>query len=145
MLWSSAEWKPEQIHWLMFLNNMRKKLLGMFKRGSAFPFRIWPQKPIHQSSELLWKTAVQMSKYSTNSWTGLLWVTSTSEHIIFLLKAPSFYLTIFDNLYKLIPDYITFKGSFVQFHRKTSDSWCLEQLMRRGALDSPAPRGCLRQ
>lgn len=59
----------------------------------------------YQSLDLLWKTSVQKSKYSTNSWTGLLWVTSTFERIIFLLKAPTYYLTTFDSLYKLIPDY----------------------------------------
>lgn len=79
----------------MLLNNMRKKLLGIFKRGSAFPFRTWSQKLIRQSLELLWKTAVQKSEHSTNSWTGLLWVTSASGHTMFLLKAPTCYLTTF--------------------------------------------------
>lgn len=113
----------------MLLNNiMEKKLLGMFKRGSVFPLRT-QKRMWNQNLELPRKTAVQKSKYSTNSWTGpLLLLTS------FPIKSPyllfDHLLTVYTNWFQII----TFKGSLVQFHRKTSDSWCLEQLMKRSAL-----------
>lgn len=69
------------------------------------------------------------SKYSPNFWTGVLWVTSTSEHIIFLLKAPLIIWPSFDSLHKF--QIITLKGFLVQLHRNTFDSWCLEQLIER--------------
>lgn len=118
-------------HWLTLHNNiMGKQLLEMFKRGSVFPFRTWTQKPTHQSLELPWKTVAQRSKYSTNSWTELLeslplLSTSFSYWKLLPIIWPSFH-----SLHKLIPDY-NLQRSLVQFHRKTSDSWCLEQLMKR--------------
>lgn len=84
----------------MLLNNiMEKKLLGIFKRGSVFPLRT--QKCMrNQNLELPQKTAIQQSKYSTNSWAGpLLLLTSLPIKSPFLLFDPLL------SLYKLIPDY----------------------------------------
>lgn len=118
-----------------------KTLLGMFKRGSILPLRAWTQKPICQGSELPWKTMVSKSKFSTNSWTQLLWVTSSSEHIFFLLWALT-YLAIF--WYFIKTDSRLFPSKdLIQFYTRTCRSWCLYQLMKGDVFDSPAPR-CLR-
>ena len=117
----------------MLCNNiMGKQLLEMFKRGSVFPFRTWTQKPTHQSLELPWKKLHKGPNTPTPELNYLSHFHFWAHHF----PIESSYL-LFDHLFTVWTNWsqtITFKGSLVQFHRKTSDSWCLEQPMKREVL-----------
>lgn len=126
------------ISWCSLITEWERNYWGHSREEMGFLSESELRSPIHQSLELPWKTAVQWSKYSINSWTGLLGVTSASEHIIFLLKylLSDHLLMVYTNWSQII----TSKGSLVEFHRQTSDYWCLEQLWREVLWLSSAKR-----